>query len=135
MLNFGAARADLGIAALPLLVEKGGRMLVDDWDAPKSKCVRETLLRFYDVDDLQHDLAVLRPKPASWLDSLTVYERERTGGAGGAVERARGAVSTASASERGGCLCCSRAGGGGLRCSRTNVCAARTLLPLHCPLC
>ena len=72
IMNFGKARADVGIAALPLLVAKRGALLVDRWT--ESECVRETLLRFYDLVDGAGELAVLRPKPAEWLKQMEAAE-------------------------------------------------------------
>jgi hypothetical protein len=62
--NFGKARVDVGIAALPLLAKTGGVLLVPDWDRP---CYSESLLQFYDLDALVGSLAVLRPKHHSHL--------------------------------------------------------------------
>jgi hypothetical protein len=65
--NFGRARVDVGIAALPLLVKTGGVMIVQDWDRP---CYSESLLQFYDLDTQVGNLAVLRPKHHSHLQQV-----------------------------------------------------------------
>ena len=68
VLNYGKARADVGIAALPLLVSKKGKMLVSGWAT--NDCVKATLERFYDVVESDGDVAVLMPKPRKWLAQM-----------------------------------------------------------------
>jgi hypothetical protein len=63
--NFGKARVDVGIVALPLLVRTGGLMIIPGWTT--EECYSESLSQFYDVVELVGSLAVLRPKDTASL--------------------------------------------------------------------
>jgi hypothetical protein len=68
VMAFGKARVDVGIAALPLLVEKQGYLAVDRW--VDSACAQETLLRFYEVVLSTADVAVLKPRSPQWIAQM-----------------------------------------------------------------
>jgi hypothetical protein len=68
MANFGRARVDVAIAALPLLSRTGGLMFISDWTT--NECFAETLLQFYILVDVKANMAVLAPKDPAALEDI-----------------------------------------------------------------